>query len=131
MTDKPVPTPTPESAPFWTAARDEGRLAYQSCLNCARAQHYPRALCGHCGGKQLEWRQSSGRAVVYAATRVHIGLPSFKAEAPYDIVLVDVEEGFRMVLNVIGNPEDIAIGDAGRVVLRERDGTVLPQFERS
>lgn len=129
MTDKPVPSITPTSEPFWSAAA-KGFLAYQHCMDCGNAQYYPRMLCSKCGSRRIDWKKSIGKAVVHATTRVHVGLHSFKAEAPYDIVLIDVEEGFRMLVNVINNPDDVVIGDQGRVVFVSRDGVSFPQFKR-
>lgn len=129
MSDKPVPVATLESKAFWEAAAS-GQLVYQHCTRCSHAQFYPRVLCSHCGSNEVEWRRSSGLATVHAATRVHIGLAAFKADAPYDVVLVELEEGFRMLMNVVGNPADIAIGDRGIVIFETRDNTALPQFQR-
>jgi uncharacterized OB-fold protein len=129
-TDRPKPVQTVEARPFWDAAA-EGQLVFQFCTQCERAQFYPRVLCSHCGSKAVEWRKSSGLATVHAATRIHTGLPSFKADVPYNVVLVDVAEGFRMLMNVVGNPPDVGIGDRGRVVFETRDGVALPQFERT
>jgi uncharacterized protein len=129
MGEKPVPIPTTESRPFWEAA-SAGRLMYQRCKQCERPQFYPRLRCRHCGSESLDCRESTGRATVHAATRVHIGQVSFKGDAPYDVVLVDLEEGFRMLVNVMGNPADIAIGDSESIVFELRDGVSLPQFKR-
>jgi uncharacterized OB-fold protein len=128
-TDKPKPAQTAEAGPFWDAAA-EGRLVYQFCTQCQRAQFYPRVLCSHCGSRSIEWRTSTAAATVHAATRIYAGLPSFKGDVPYNVVLVDVDEGFRMLMNVIGNPPDVRIGDRGHVVFESRDGVPLPQFER-
>lgn len=133
MSDKPVPVPSSISRPFWDAAADE-RLVYQFCADCARAQFYPRARCSHCGSAALEWRDSAGHCTVHAVTHVHIGMPAFKEDVPYDIVMVDVDEGFRMLVNSVndGDPDhdQIAIGDRGRIVFERRGELALPQFRK-
>ncbi|MEK7714977.1 MAG: OB-fold domain-containing protein, partial [candidate division NC10 bacterium] len=96
MTDqgKPVPVPTAETRHYWTACR-EGVLSYQYCLACRRPQFYPRTLCVGCGGGSLEWRASRGLGTVHAVTVVHRPpTAAFRAEVPYAIALVDLDEGF-------------------------------------
>jgi len=105
-----------ESGPFWEATR-EGRLLVQWCTGCDRAVFYPRAFCPSCGvgdtnsangtGGALEWRQASGRATVHAAVVEHrpdAAGAAFSGGEPYCIALVDLEEGVRMMTNVVGCP---------------------------
>ena len=128
-TDKPVPTPTAETKPFWDACR-EGEVRYQACAACGHVQFYPRTLCIRCGGVDLEWRRSQGEGTVHAVTVVYRA-PSaaFKEDVPYAVALVDVDEGFRMMANVVGgDPEVLAIGDRVRLVFERRGEVALPQF---
>ena len=87
-------------------------LGFQRCSACGEAVFYPRVVCPVCGGTELVWEVSSGRGIVYAATAV------YRRDAdPYNVVLVDLEEGFRMMSRVEGVPAEKAeIGM--RVVLR-------------
>jgi hypothetical protein len=98
-----------ESAPFWDATR-EGRLLVQWCTACDRGIFYPRVFCPTCGGPgPLEWREASGRATVHAAVVEHrpeAAGATFAHGAPYCIALVDLEEGVRMMTNVVGCPPD-------------------------
>ena len=96
---------------------ESGRLGFQRCSGCGAAVFYPRVVCPVCGGADLVWEISSGRGVVYASTAVYR-----RDEDPYNVVLVDLEEGFRMMSRVQGVPaEDVEIGM--RVMLRvEREG---------
>ena len=83
-----------------------GELGFQRCDGCGAAVFYPRVLCPVCGSDALRWRTSSGRGVVYATTAVHR-----RDAEPYNVVLVDLEEGFRMMSRVEGMPaEEIGIG---------------------
>jgi uncharacterized protein len=126
--DKPLPKANAETRPFWEACA-RGELLYQYCTACRRAQFYPRSHCSTCHGGGLEWRQSSGKGVVYTCTTVQRApTPAFKALVPYVIALVDLEEGFRMMLNVLDcDPAQVAIGARVRVVFREEGGVALPQ----
>ena len=91
---------------------ESGRLGFQRCAGCEAAVFYPRVLCPVCGSSDLAWETSSGRGVVYATTAVYR-----REDDPYNVVLVDVEEGFRMMSRVEGVPaEEVEVG--ARVTLR-------------
>jgi uncharacterized OB-fold protein len=91
---------------------ESGKLAFLRCSECGTAIFYPRVLCPPCGSDALEWQTSSGRGTVYATTTVYR-----KSAAPYNVALVDLEEGFRMMTRVEGVPaEEVEIG--ARVLLK-------------
>ena len=97
-----------EGAAFWEATR-ERRLLVQWCTSCDRGVFYPRVFCPHCaaGADALEWRTASGRATVYAAVVEHrpeAAGANFSGGEPYCVALVDLEEGVRMLTNVVGCP---------------------------
>jgi len=118
------------SRPFWDAA-ERGEFAYQRCRHCGKAQFFPRAACTHCQSRDLDWQVSTeARGSVYALTHVAVGLPGFAIDPPYAVVLVDLDEGGRIMTNVEDNPSDIAIGDIGRITFTLRDGGLLPIFRR-
>jgi uncharacterized OB-fold protein len=98
-----------------------GTLGFQRCRDCSSAVFYPRVLCPVCGSISLEWRTSGGRGVVYATTAVYR-----RNEEPYNVALVDLEEGFRMMSRVEGIPaEEVGIGLRVRFEVRgEEDGPV-------
>ena len=124
-----------ESGPFWEATR-EGRLLVQWCTACDRGVFYPRAFCPYCGarpGRPLEWREASGRATVHAAVVEHRPEPAgaaFAGGEPYCIALVDLEEGVRMMTNVVGCPPgDVHSGMAVTVTWEPlSDGRQLALF---
>jgi uncharacterized OB-fold protein len=85
---------------------ESGKLGYQRCADCSAAVFYPRVLCPVCGSGALEWHESAGRGTVYATTAVHS-----RNRDPRNVVLVDLDEGFRMMSRVEGVPaEEVAIG---------------------
>jgi uncharacterized OB-fold protein len=94
---------------------EPGRLTYQYCQACSAAVFYPRVLCPGCGGTSLEWRVSNGRGTVYSTTTTYQ-----RGEAPYNVALIDLEEGFRMMSRVEGiAPEEVRIGMAVRCEVRQ------------
>jgi uncharacterized protein len=116
MADEPrfdLPTIEPESQPFWDAARD-GRLLIQRCDSCGAAQHYPRPFCVQCWSDQIRWEESSGRATLYTYSTLYMNdLPPFNRRLPYVAAAVDLEEGPRIMTNIVGaEPADLHIGMA-------------------
>jgi uncharacterized OB-fold protein len=109
-------------APVLTYRRhlENGKLGYQLCTDCSAAVFYPRTLCPVCGSGALEWRESAGRGTVYATTAVHS-----RNRDPSNVVLVDLDEGFRMMSRVEGVPaEEVEIGARVRFEVRQEDGPV-------
>ncbi|TDD06634.1 Zn-ribbon domain-containing OB-fold protein [Nonomuraea diastatica] len=128
---KPVPKPTPETQPFWdgTAA---GELRIQRCQTCARHYFYPRPSCPHCGGDQVEWVRASGRATLYSYVINHRPALGFEDDAPYAIAVVELEEGVRMMSNIVGvptTPENLPLDMKLRVVFEQRGDVHVPLFE--
>jgi len=85
---------------------ENGKLGYQRCADCSAAVFYPRVLCPVCGSGALEWRESAGLGRVYATTAIHS-----RNRDPRNVVLVDLDEGFRMMSRVEGVPaEEVEVG---------------------
>ncbi len=126
---KPGPRASPLTRPFWDAAREE-RLLIQHCPVCARWVFYPRKRCPHCWADELEWREASGRAHVASFTTVERpGHPAFADDVPYVVALVDLEEGPRMLTNIVElTPRDLDVGDPVEVVWQHHPTHSLPQF---
>ena len=126
--NKPLPTPSVVSQPFWDAAK-EHRLVYQRCRACGARVFYPRDVCPgpDCFGVgTLEWVESSGRGWVYSFTVSHQPAhPGFVADVPYVLAIVELNEGWRMNTNIVNaDPKDIAIGSPVEVVWDD----VTPEF---
>ena len=128
--DKPVPEPSNESRPFW-AGLHEHRLLLQRCTNCFRVRHYPRPVCDACYAMKYDWIEASGRGIVHSWTVTHHAFHfGFKRDLPYVTVVVDLEEGVRIVSNLVDvAPADVRIGLAVEVrFARFDDDLVLPLF---
>ncbi len=128
---KPQPVATPETQPFWDAC-NRRELVYQRCRGCGAVQFYPRAHCARCHTTDLAWETASGQGTIYSFTVVHRApTAAFKPEVPYILALVDMAEGFRMMVNLPGTPpEQVAIGQPIRIVFQPTEsGQLLPQAE--
>jgi len=128
---RPVPTSNADTHGFWNALAD-GTLLYQRCERCGKVASYPRGVCSHCHSSQLVLLPSSRRGVIKSWTRVHrSATPAFKPDLPYIIALVDVVEGFPVMVNVRGAyAQTIAIGDQVVLEIADRgDGVKLLRAE--
>jgi uncharacterized protein len=130
---KPVPAPDADSAALWRGLRD-GVLLLQHCGDCRHVQYYQQGMCRHCGSESLSHRAASGRGRVHSFSVVHRAPgPAFKADVPYAVLLVALEEGPRMISTYIGGkPEDVTF-DMDVVLVCEPidDSTTLPRFRRA
>ncbi|HEY8080550.1 MAG TPA: Zn-ribbon domain-containing OB-fold protein, partial [Acidimicrobiales bacterium] len=108
---KPVPTPTPETEHFWEGTK-AGELRVQRCNACSTTFFYPRVGCPHCGSTDVSWIVASGRARLHTYLINHRPAPGFEDESPYAIAVVELEEGPRMMTNIVGvanTPEDLEL----------------------
>ena len=126
MTDV-VPTfGDPTTARFWEGAAT-GELLIQRCTACGVCQFYPRPFCLACHTGDPEWVRAAGTGTVYAMTTVHLHVDP-ALEPPYVVAVVQLDEGPRLVTNLVGTRA--AIGDRVQVAWREREGAPpLPVFE--
>jgi uncharacterized OB-fold protein len=94
--EKLVPSPTPETQPYWDGLR-EHRLRLQTCADCGKVRHYPRPMCDACWSMNTNWINASGRGSVHSWTITHYAFhPGFKGDLPYILLTVDLPEGVRM-----------------------------------
>ena len=126
--DIPLPVPGTVSAPYWEGCA-AGELRFQRCRRCGGATHTPAVMCAHCTATDLSWEVSSGRGEVYSWTTVWRPVtPAF--EAPYVPVIVEVEEGWWMLADLIGCEHDaVHVGLAVEVEFHAHPGGItLPYF---
>jgi uncharacterized OB-fold protein len=115
----------PEAEYF--ANLDQGRFLIQRCEGCRAHVFYPRVVCPHCGATALGWVTPSGRGAVYSFS-VIAGKPG--AGSDYNVALIDLEEGVRMMSRVEGVPPDrIRVGMPVRARVQVTDGKGLVVFE--
>ncbi len=127
----PIPVPTPETRPFWEAARRH-QLCLPRCRACRTLIYFPRAACPRCLGGDLEWERLSGRGTLHTFTVVHRGLRDFPLGSPYVIAMVDLAEGVRLMTNLVGiepDPGRLRIGMPVEVVFEDVTPEIaLPRF---
>lgn len=128
--DGPLPKPDNDSAVYWDAARSH-KLVIQQCLECQKFRFYPRSVCPHCLSDTFEWREASGRGRIYSFTVIHRApTPAFRDRVPYVLALIELQEGVRMMTNIVGcDPESVEIGKAVEVTFDDvTDEVTLPKF---
>lgn len=105
----PIPVPDLDSAPFWEACRNR-QLKVQFCADCGTALYPPRPRCTACGSARLEWRAVSGQGRLYSWAVVHHSVhPLTGGQTPYVLLLVDLDEGVRMVSRLAGDGADAVV----------------------
>ena len=119
-----------DSNPYWEGAR-QGRLLFQKCKGCGSVQFPPRHHCAACWEADLDWSESSGAGVVESFTIVHRApLAEFRDRVPYVVASVIVEEGPRMLTNIVGEGAlEVRVGARVKAsFVTGADGETLPQF---
>jgi hypothetical protein len=129
MTQRPLPAITPETAHFWEGAR-AGELRLQQCAACSHVYFPPRPFCPQCAARDVQVVRASGRATLYSYVIHHRPAPGFTP--PYSIAVVQLEEGPRMMSNIVQveqTPQALQLDMALEVVFeRLTDEISLPLF---
>ena len=127
---KPLPVVTEESRPFWEGCK-RGVFLLQYCEACQRYQFYPRLYCMQCGADALSWKQASGRGVIYSYTIIRQNKsPEFVHDTPYNIAIIQLEEGPRLMSNIIDvAPDALRVDLPVMVVFDSVSDTIsVPRF---
>jgi len=127
---KPLPVIQPWSKKFWEAAHQH-RLIMQKCNDCGKLVFYPRKFCPECWSANLGWTDVSGKAKVRTFTITMAGVEqAFMPDLPYVLAVVDLEEGIRMMTNIVDcRPEEVKIGMDVEVTFRDCTEEIsLPVF---
>lgn len=126
---RPAPKPSSMTREFWDGAK-QGKLMLQYCRDTGKFQFYPRPVSIYTGRRNLEWREASGKGSVYTHTVTHRGPAPFRGIAPYIIVTVELDEGVRIMSNLVNcEPDDVRIGMRVRVTWTPTGEYRFPLFE--
>ena len=110
----------------WTTGAEA--IVYQACAACGHLQYFRRRFCCLCGAPDPAERRASGEGTVYATSLVcRAATPETRAHIPYNILLVDAAEGFRMMAH---GDNDLAIGDKVKARFAPFAGRPIPYFDR-
>jgi len=128
MTALPVPTVTPLNAPYWKGL-EEGELRHERCRTCGNVWLPAREECPGCLSDDLVWEASSGRGriiswVVYRRA-FH---PAFADRVPYNIAVVELDEGARLITNILAPERELAIDLPVALKIEQESGFSVPRF---
>ena len=130
---KPVPNINLESLPFWEGAKRH-ELLIQRCRSCGHFRFYPRSICPNCLSYETEWVRVSGHGQIYSFTiSYRYPSPGFKADVPYNIAIIELDEGIRLMSNIVGcNNKELKIGMPVEVVFEDATPEIsIPKFKPS
>jgi uncharacterized OB-fold protein len=131
MPPKALPVPTPETQDFWEGAR-EGHLRLQRCEQCAHVYFPPRPFCPRCASRSVVAFTASGRGKLHSYVINHRPAPGFQDDVPYAIAVVELDEGPRMMTNLVDveqTPEALPLDMAVEVAFERVNDTIsLPKF---
>jgi hypothetical protein len=136
VSDKVLPAPAPfvlpEVKPFWDATA-RGELVLPKCTACGTLIWYPRPFCPKCASTSVEWVPASGRGTIYSFTVNRRGvadLSAYREAGVYVLAYVELEEGLRMMTNVVDcDPDSVRIGQKVELVFHDTgEGNALPRF---
>jgi len=129
---KPLPVLEGLAGEFYAWCK-KGELRFQRCSDCGAWRHVPREMCAGCSSMRWAWERSSGRGRVFTwtvtATPLH---PGFKDATPYAPIVVEMDEGVRIVSEMTDTqPEDLRIGMVVKVAFEAvTDEVTLPKFRK-
>ena len=110
----------------WTKGAEA--IVYQHCAACGARQYFRRSFCAACGAQDPETKHAGGEGTVYATSLVcRAATPETRAHVPYNILLVDCVEGFRMMAH---GENDLAIGDEVDASFKPFAGKLVPFFAK-
>ena len=130
---KPLPELEGLSGEFYGFCT-RGELRFQRCTDCRAWRHVPREMCAGCGSLEWEWARASGRGSVFTWTVVGRALhPAFQEDTPYAPAVVEMDEGVRLLSQVVDcPPAALEIGMPVEVVFDDvTDEITLPKFRRA
>jgi uncharacterized protein len=128
----PLPKPSIETEPFWAAVQ-ERKLMMPKCDACGTVAFPPTVACSACAKTGFTWTPMSGEGKVYSFVVYHrVYHPAFAGKVPYVVAVVELNEGPRIISNIVNMPPaEVGCEMPVHVVYEEvRDGYLIPKFER-
>lgn len=128
MSELPLPEITPLTEPYWKGLA-EGELRHQVCGACGNAWLPAREECPRCLSSDVSWAASSGRGSLVSWVVYHqASHPAFADRVPYNVAVVELEEGARLITNVLADADQLEIDQPLVLVIEQEQGLSLPRF---
>ena len=130
LPSRPLPDTRNAGEKFWSAAA-AGTLLVPKCNACGNTFWHPRPRCPHCGSDKVDWITGSGNGTIHTFTVVRqAGDPFFKTKLPYVVAMIELDEGVRLMSNIVDTPiETLRIGMRVEVLFEAVSATVaIPLF---
>lgn len=127
----PLPEINDNTRPFWEAT-SKGELRMQKCTDCGYIRYPINPVCTKCLSSNTEWVKLSGKGSVWSALVYHhVFNPAFADDVPYNVSMIQLDEGPRMFSNVVGcAPDAVKVGDAVEVTFdKVSDEITIPRFK--
>lgn len=127
----PIPEISDVNRPYWDGLA-AGELRYQHCRQCGNKWLPAREHCPECLSAESEWRASSGRATVVSwIVYRHAYAPHLVDRLPYDVTIVQLEEGPRMLTNIVNGDagRKLSVGAQVELAIETEEGVNLPRFK--
>ena|SRR5919204_6643407 len=127
----PVPEleTSPDAQPYWEGAA-RGRLVLPRCKACGHVIWYPRPFCPECGSRDVEWFEATGKGILYSLTTVHRSQGDYAASVPYIVAYVELDEGPRVLTNIVGWQAPLEIGQPVQAVFeQDSNGQGILRFQ--
>ncbi|MEC9344375.1 MAG: OB-fold domain-containing protein [Pseudomonadota bacterium] len=129
--EKPLPEITDDNRGFWEAAAAKRELHLQQCGECGHIRYPVAPCCPNCLSERFRWSPVSGRGTVYSSVVYHqVYHAAFRDEVPYNVSMIQLEEGPRMISNVVGVQDGrVAVGTPVEVTFDQvTDSVAIPRF---
>lgn len=124
----PLPTVTPLTEPYWSGLSD-GELRYQRCRPCGHAWLPAREECPRCLADDWEWTPAGGRGRIVSWVVYHQAFhPAFAERLPYNVAVVELDEGPRLITNILAAEPDLAIERPVVLQIEQESGVSIPRF---
>lgn len=127
---KPLPLITPTSKVFYDACK-EGKLLYQQCCDCNQTIFFPQSICPGCLSHNLTWQESKGKGRLFSYTITYSNAPpEFASDTPYVLAIVELDEGYKMMTNIVDTDFDnLKCDEPVEVVFEKASNDItLPKF---
>jgi len=130
---KSLPAIQPWSKLFWEGTKSR-KLLIQECSNCGKRIFYPKKYCPNCRSTNIKWIESTGEGKVYSFSTLYVGpRPNFEDDVPYTVAIIELNEGVRLMSNIVNcDPKDIKCDMPVKVTFEDvSEEITLPKFEPS